>query len=88
MTDIHLSPRETQVLQGIAEGLTTEYIAFTLGISRKTVENYKAALMAKLGVQSIAAAVAIAVQTGAVVVPVMFHITVQLTTSSSGLQIE
>ena len=78
MSEIHLSPRETQVLQGIAEGMTAEYIAYQLGISRKTVENYKAAVMQKLGAQSITAAVAIAVQCGAVVVPFQFHILVQI----------
>lgn len=47
MTEIHLSPREQQVLQGVADGWTTEYIAFQLGISPRTVVRYLEMLRSK-----------------------------------------
>ncbi|MFZ2119431.1 MAG: LuxR C-terminal-related transcriptional regulator [Pseudonocardiaceae bacterium] len=59
-----LSPREVQVMQGIANGLATAQVAMSLGITRKTVENHKQRIFAKLGVQSQAHAVAVAVDSG------------------------
>lgn len=59
-----LTPREVQVMQGIANGLATAQVAISLGITRKTVENHKQRIFAKLGVQSQAHAVAVAVDYG------------------------
>ncbi len=59
-----LSPRQTQVLQGIAEGKNIKQLALELDISVKTVETHRAALMARLGVNDIAGLVCYAVKTG------------------------
>jgi DNA-binding NarL/FixJ family response regulator len=45
-----LSPRECQVLQLIGEARSGDEIAAQLGISRKTVDTYRASLREKLGV--------------------------------------
>lgn len=57
-TDIHLSPREVQVLYGIACGDTIDCIALNLGISPRTVDYYSKSVMRKLEAPSKAAAVA------------------------------
>jgi len=49
-----LSPRQREVLQLIAEGRSTKEIAGALGLSVKTVETHRAALMARLGIHDIA----------------------------------
>jgi DNA-binding CsgD family transcriptional regulator len=59
-----LTPREVQVMQGIANGLATAQVASSLGITRKSVENHKQRIFGKLGVQSQAHAVAMAVDSG------------------------
>ncbi|HKP44974.1 MAG TPA: response regulator transcription factor [Pyrinomonadaceae bacterium] len=61
-----LSPRQTQVLQLIAEGRNTKQIALALDISVKTVETHRAALMTRLGVNDIAGLVRYALKTGVV----------------------
>lgn len=50
--EVHLSDREQQVLVGIAEGLTNRELAEKLGIGIKTVESYRARLVAKLGLRT------------------------------------
>ncbi len=47
-----LSDRELQVLELLRQGLRARDIAGQLGISRKTVDTYKARLMEKLGIQT------------------------------------
>jgi len=47
-----LSPRETEVLRMIAEGLANKTIAWNLGISEHTVKFHLASLYSKLGVAS------------------------------------
>ncbi|HMQ52491.1 MAG TPA: response regulator transcription factor [Anaerolineae bacterium] len=47
-----LTPRETEVLQLIAQGHTNRQIAVLLNISIRTVESHRANLMGKLGLQS------------------------------------
>ncbi len=42
-----LSPRETDVLQGVVDGKMNKVIAFQLGISPRTVEVYRANMMSK-----------------------------------------
>lgn len=59
-----LTARETEVLGLIADGLTTRDVSVRLGISPRTVENYKQHLFGKLGVQSRAHAVAVASRMG------------------------
>jgi DNA-binding NarL/FixJ family response regulator len=57
-----LTGREREVIQLLAEGNTNKEIALTLGISVKTVETHRAALMRKIGVNSIAEVVRYAVR--------------------------
>lgn len=59
-----LTPREVQIMQGVADGLVTEQVAMSLGITRKSVENHKQRIFAKLGVQSQAHAVAVSIDAG------------------------
>lgn len=47
-----LTVRETEVLQGIAEGRTSREIAHDLRISPRTVENHRAKVMQKLGLRN------------------------------------
>lgn len=47
-----LSPREREVLTGVARGYTNQAIADQLGLSVKTVESYRARLMQKLGLET------------------------------------
>ena len=49
-----LTQREREVLRHLAEGLRSKEIATALGLSTKTVESYRAALMDKLNIRSIA----------------------------------
>jgi DNA-binding NarL/FixJ family response regulator len=81
MTDAKLSPRETQVLQGMAEGLTLEFIAFQLGISVRTVKYYTQSLKRKLDAPSNACAVARAMQLGIIQV---FYFEITASATSSG----
>jgi two-component system response regulator NreC len=59
-----LSPREQQVLRLIALGHTNQQVADMLHLSVKTVETYKARLMAKLDLTGRAALVRYALQRG------------------------
>lgn len=66
-----LTPREKDVLLGLIDGKANKIIAFELDISPRTVEIYRANLMDKLGVRSVAEAVRIAFAAG--LVPVFRH---------------
>jgi DNA-binding NarL/FixJ family response regulator len=59
-----LSPRETEVLRLIAQGFSNKEIASQLGITVKTVETHRARSMDKLGLQSRAAIVRLALERG------------------------
>ena len=61
-----LSPREREVLQALAEGLSDRDIAARLGIGHKTAGNTKMALFRKLGVGSRLEAVVLAARHGVV----------------------
>jgi FixJ family two-component response regulator len=56
-----LTPREREVLEHAAQGLHAKEIAARLDISPRTVEGYKARIMAKLGVRNLAELVRLAV---------------------------
>jgi two-component system response regulator FixJ len=59
-----LSPAEMQVLQQVLQGEANKRIAAKLGISRRTVEDRRARLMQKLGVETLADLVRLAVEAG------------------------
>ena len=59
-----LTPRERDVLKGLAVGLPNKTIAYDLGISPRTVEVHRANLMSKLGVRSLSDALRIAFAAG------------------------
>ncbi len=51
----HLTPRQHQILELVLAGQPSKIIAFNLGISQRTVESHRAAIMKKTGTKSIAA---------------------------------
>lgn len=59
-----LTPREREVLEGLAQGYPNKTIAYDLGISSRTVEVYRANLMGKLAVSSLSDALRIAFAAG------------------------
>jgi len=59
-----LSPREREVLEGLAEGLPNKTIAYDLGISPRTVEVHRANIMTKLQARSLSDALRIAFAAG------------------------
>src|SRR5262249_14146088 len=61
-----LTPREREVLVGIARGLTSKEIGAQFQISTRTVETHRAALMRKLDVRSIALLTQLAIREGLV----------------------
>jgi DNA-binding NarL/FixJ family response regulator len=62
----HLTPRERDVLAGIARGRANREIARDLGLAEKTVKTHVSAILAKLGVQDRTQAALYAVRTGLV----------------------
>ena len=63
-TSVKLSPRERQVIQLLAEGKRTKEIASTLFISPRTVEVYRAQIMKKLEIDSVAELTKYAIREG------------------------
>lgn len=59
-----LTDREAEVLKAVAQGERSKEIAFKLGITERTVKAHLASIYSKLGVDSRAAAIAIAAQKG------------------------
>ena len=59
-----LSDREREVLQLIAEGKSTKEIAFALGLSIKTVETHRAAIMGRLDIHDVPGLALFAVRHG------------------------
>jgi two-component system response regulator FixJ len=59
-----LSPRERDVLQGLVAGKINKVIAHELSISPRTVEVYRANLMAKTGARSVSELMRIALAAG------------------------
>jgi len=59
-----LSPRESEVLQLVAEGKPTKLIAYDLCISEKTVGAHRQNIMSKLGLRSVAELTKFAIREG------------------------
>ncbi len=59
-----LTDRQRQVLEGILKGLANKAIAFELGISQRTVENHRAAIMKRTGATSVPALARLALAAG------------------------
>lgn len=60
----HLTSREREVLQLVAEGLSSKEIAASLGVSTRTVESHRANVMEKLGIHKVSALVRYAIREG------------------------
>ena len=60
--EFHLSPRELEVIQGLANGEGQKEIALRLGISQSTVKRYTAEIRQEFGGVPLSCAIAIAVQ--------------------------
>ncbi len=63
-TSQELTNREREVLQLIAEGMTTKQIANSLNVSVKTIETHRRKIMKKLDIHSIAELTKAAIQKG------------------------
>jgi len=61
-----LTERERQVLELIAEGLSSKEIASRLGVSLKTIESHRANLMDKLDIHKVSGLVRFAIRAGLV----------------------
>ena len=59
-----LTPREREVLDGLAKGYPNKTIAYDLGISSRTVEVHRASLMSKLAAHSLSDVLRIAFAAG------------------------
>ena len=57
-----LTPRESEVLEAMVEGMSTKAIARRLGVAYKTVENHKIRVFEKLQVRTHAHAVSVAIE--------------------------
>jgi DNA-binding NarL/FixJ family response regulator len=63
----HLTPREMEVLQLVAESKSSKQVAARLGVSTRTVENHRARIMEKLNLHDVVALTRFAVSQGIVV---------------------
>ena len=61
-----LTGREREVLELIAEGLSSKEIASQLGVSLKTVDSHRANLMDKLDIHKVSGLVRFAIRVGLV----------------------
>lgn len=61
-----LSSRESEILQLVAEGKTSQEIGERLSISSKSVDTYRSRLMRKIGVKDVAGLVKFAIQHGVI----------------------
>lgn len=60
----HLTPRQREILQLIAEGKTTKEAAFLLSVSVKTIETHRAQLMDRLDIHDVPGLVRYAMRVG------------------------
>ncbi len=63
-SDVNLTDREIEVLKFVASGERSKEVAAHLGISERTVKAHLASIYSKLGVDSRAAAIAVAAEKG------------------------
>jgi DNA-binding NarL/FixJ family response regulator len=64
-----LSPREVEILDNIAQGMTNKQVAFTLSISEQTVKNHMSSILRKLSVNDRTQAVVYAMKQGWIRIP-------------------
>ncbi len=64
-----LSPREVEILDNIAQGMTNKQVAFQLSISEQTVKNHMSSILRKLSVNDRTQAVVYAMRQGWIRVP-------------------
>jgi DNA-binding NarL/FixJ family response regulator len=61
-----LTAREGEVLELIAEGLSSKEMASDLGVSLKTIDSHRSNLMEKLDIHKVSGLVRFAIRTGLV----------------------
>jgi len=64
LTEIDFSPRELEVLQLIAEGLTNQQMSDKLFLSKRTIEGHRQSLIDKTGVRNTAGLISFAMRNG------------------------
>jgi DNA-binding NarL/FixJ family response regulator len=64
-----VTAREREVLQLVADGLSTKEIAAALGVSVKTIETHRSSLMTKLAIRKASGLVRVAIQEGLLAYP-------------------
>ena len=64
-----LSPREVQILDNIAQGMTNKQVAYQLSISEQTVKNHMSSILRKLSVNDRTQAVVYAMRQGWIKMP-------------------
>jgi DNA-binding NarL/FixJ family response regulator len=64
-----LSPREVEILDNIAQGMTNKQVAYQLSISEQTVKNHMSSILRKLAVNDRTQAVVYAMKQGWIRVP-------------------
>jgi DNA-binding NarL/FixJ family response regulator len=64
--DEQLTPRQREILRGVAKGLSSKEIAAQLSIAEKTVSNHRARIMERIGVHDVAGLTRYAISLGLV----------------------
>jgi len=64
-----LSPREVEILDNIAQGMTNKQVAYALSISEQTVKNHMSSILRKLSVNDRTQAVVYAMRQGWIKIP-------------------
>jgi DNA-binding NarL/FixJ family response regulator len=64
-----LSPREVEILDNIAQGMTNKQVAYALSISEQTVKNHMSSILRKLSVNDRTQAVVYAMRHGWIKIP-------------------
>ena len=59
-----LSKRQREILEGLAGGALNKQIAYTIGVTERTVKMHRAALQKALGVRTVADAIRLAIEAG------------------------
>lgn len=63
---VNLTPRQSQILTLIAQGMSTKQIAWSLGLSVKTIESHRLLLMERLSIHDVASLTHYAIRNGLV----------------------